>query len=657
MQMIRHAVLPALALLAGLAFASGLAAADDRAACNNQDAPPDIRIGACSARLLRNDTKGAELAATLRNRGFAYAAKNDYDRAIADYDRAIGVDPADAKTFDLRGNAYYSRRDHDRAISDYDQAIKLDPKNAAAFRDRGLAYRAKRDFDHALADLNEALRIAPNQRDTINDRGLTYENKGDYDRAIADFSEVIRIDPKFAAAYMNRGIMYGAKGNLDRMKSDYDAGIALKPDQANYYNARAYMWIKRNDFDHAFTDVEHALQLAPNAPYLFNTRGEIWRAKGDLDHAIADYTLALSHAPAFAAAYLNRGTAYRMKGDVDRALIDLNEVIRRYPTFGAAYAERGLALRAKGDEEHARADFEQATSLPANNDNARREVATAREQLAMLTQSAPGAATTAPTTTAPNPSTNTPAATTPGTAALTTRSTSDRRIALVIGNSTYTAVPALPNPQRDAATVAQTLRALGFQTVTLENNLTREGTFNALRTFASQAEQADWAIVYYAGHGIEMGGTNYLVPVDAKLATDRDVEFEAIPLDKVMSAVDGAKKLRLVLLDACRDNPFANQMRRSVASRSIGRGLAEVEPDAGTLVVYAAKHGETALDGDGSNSPFVTALISRMKTPGLEIRRLFDLVRDDVLSATSRHQQPFSYGSVSGSEDFYFVQK
>jgi uncharacterized caspase-like protein len=113
----------------------------------------------------------------------------------------------------------------------------------------------------------------------------------------------------------------------------------------------------------------------------------------------------------------------------------------------------------------------------------------------------------------------------------------------------------------------------------------------------------------------------------------------------------------VVLLDACRDNPFANQMRRSVASRSIGRGLAEVEPDAGTLVVYAAKHGQTALDGDGGNSPFVTALISRMKTPGIEVRRLFDLVRDDVLAMTNRRQQPFSYGSVSGAEDFYFVQK
>jgi tetratricopeptide (TPR) repeat protein len=626
----RHAVLPTLMLLAALIFSSALAAADDRALCDSPDTPPDARISACSARLSRNEVKGKDLAITVRNRGLGYAAKNDYDRAIADYDKAIGIDPAYAKAFDSRGFAYYGRRDYDRAIADFDQAIKFDPNTAIPFRDRGLAYRAKRDYDHALVDFTEALRIDPNYRDAINERGLTYENKGDFDRAIADFSEAIRIDPKFAPAIFSRGVMYGAKGDLDRMKADYDAAIALKPDQASYYNARVYMWIKKGDFEHAMADVEQGLRIAPNTGYLINTRGEVWRAKGDLDRAIADYTEALARTPGLALAYLNRGAVYRIKGDVDRAMIDFNEVIRRYPTFGAAYAERGLAFQAKGVSERARSDFEQATTLPANNDTARRALTTAREQLAILTQLSPAA---------------------------TTRSAPGRRVALVIGNSAYTAVPALANPERDAATVAATLRTIGFQKVTLENNVTREQAFNALRTFASDAEQADWAIVYYAGHGIEMNGTNYLIPVDAKLATDRDVEFEAVPLDKIMTAVDGAKKLRVVLLDACRDNPFANQMRRSIASRSIGRGLAEVEPDAGTLVVYAAKHGQTALDGDGANSPFVTALINRMKTPGLEVRRLFDLVRDDVLATTSRRQQPFSYGSVSGAEDFYFVQK
>ena len=156
---------------------------------------------------------------------------------------------------------------------------------------------------------------------------------------------------------------------------------------------------------------------------------------------------------------------------------------------------------------------------------------------------------------------------------------------------------------------------------------------------------------------MEVGGINYLIPTDAKIAADRDIGFEAVPLEQVLNAAERAKKLRLVILDACRDNPFANQMKRTltVASRSVSRGLAAVEPEAGTLVVYAAKDGETALDGDGINSPFASAFVKNLPTPGLEVRRLFDFVRDDVMEATGRKQKPFSYGSISGRQDFYFV--
>ena len=232
-----------------------------------------------------------------------------------------------------------------------------------------------------------------------------------------------------------------------------------------------------------------------------------------------------------------------------------------------------------------------------------------------------------------------------------------RRVALVIGNTAYQNVPMLPNPSRDADRVGDALRAVGFQSVTVVNNLTRDKMLDALRSFAVQASSADWAVVYYAGHGMEVGGTNYLIPVDAVLKTDRDVSLEAIPLDQVLNVVDRASGLRLVMLDACRDNPFANQMKRTmaVASRSVSRGLASVEPDAGTLVVYAAKDGETAMDGDNGDSPFATAFMQNLKTPNLEIRRLFDDVRDDVLAATQRQQQPFSYGSLSGHHDYYFL--
>lgn len=187
--------------------------------------------------------------------------------------------------------------------------------------------------------------------------------------------------------------------------------------------------------------------------------------------------------------------------------------------------------------------------------------------------------------------------------------------------------------------------------------MSRERLISSLRVFARAAEGADWALVYYAGHGIERNGINYLVPTDATLETDRDIQFEGVPLDQVLSAVDGASQLRLVILDACRDNPFANKMQRAGGSRSVGRGLARIEPDPGTLVVYAARAGQVASDGDGSNSPFAAAFVKSLAIPGIEVRKLFDVVRDDVMDATGKRQQPFTYGSLPGRQDFYFVQK
>jgi uncharacterized caspase-like protein len=130
---------------------------------------------------------------------------------------------------------------------------------------------------------------------------------------------------------------------------------------------------------------------------------------------------------------------------------------------------------------------------------------------------------------------------------------------------------------------------------------------------------ADWAVVYYAGHGIEAAGVNYLIPIDAKIASDRDIGLEAVPIDQILNAVERARALRLVILDARRDNPFANQMKRTqtIASRSVGHGLARIEPNPGTLVVFAAKHGET--DGDGEHSPLTSAFVKDIRVPGVEV--------------------------------------
>src|SRR5712671_3848258 len=227
----------------------------------------------------------------------------------------------------------------------------------------------------------------------------------------------------------------------------------------------------------------------------------------------------------------------------------------------------------------------------------------------------------------------------------------DKRVALVIGNSAYQNVARLPNPVNDGATIAATLKDAGFDVVDSRHDLPAAETRRVLRDFADRTRDADIAVVYYAGHGIEVDGSNYLIPVDAKLERDTDVYDEALSLDRVLLAIEPAKQLRLVILDACRDNPFAKTMKRTVASRAIGQGLAKVEPTSpNMLIAYSAKAGSTAADGDGKNSPFTVALAKHLTTPGLDVRRAFGFVRDDVLKSTGNRQEPFVYGSLGGND-------
>jgi len=227
----------------------------------------------------------------------------------------------------------------------------------------------------------------------------------------------------------------------------------------------------------------------------------------------------------------------------------------------------------------------------------------------------------------------------------------EKRVALVLGNSAYQNAAALPNPVNDASVMASTLKAAGFDFVEFRRDLSAVETRRALREFGDRARDADIAVVYYAGHGIEVDGANYLIPVDAKLERDTDVYDEALSLDRVLVAIEPAKKLRLVILDACRDNPFAKSMKRTLATRAIGQGLAKVEPTSpNVLIAYSAKAGSTAADGDGKNSPFTLALSKYLPTPGLDVRRAFGYVRDDVLKTTNNRQEPFVYGSLGGED-------
>ncbi len=223
------------------------------------------------------------------------------------------------------------------------------------------------------------------------------------------------------------------------------------------------------------------------------------------------------------------------------------------------------------------------------------------------------------------------------------------RVALVIGNGNYDHVSQLKNPTRDATDIGAALDRLGFE-VTTALDLTYAGMARAVGTFARKAASSDMALIYYAGHGVEVERRNFLLPTDADIRQSLDLDFQALDLQTLLRGVGGAKSLRLVLLDACRDNPFGSQFAE--ASRSVGRGLSEIEPPSGIIVGYAARGGTVAYDGQGDNSPYAAAILEHLETPGVELGKLFRKVRDSVLAETSGRQEPFTYGSLSANDIF-----
>ncbi|MFB6450994.1 caspase family protein [Bradyrhizobium tunisiense] len=509
------------------------------------------------------------------------------------------------------------------------KADKLTGKDKAiALSARGSSLINRRDYDHAIETLSIALDLDPDYVIALNLRGLAYERKGQDDLAMADYNLALQKRPTYGVPYNNRGVIHARRGAQQSALDDFSLSIKYTPKFLLAWTNRARTRTLMKDFDGALADFAEAEKIDPAAPQIAGNRCITYGMMGKFDQAFADCNRLIEKQPKNVFAVNNRADVSMMKGDLDAALKDYNTAIQINPNNVRAHSGRGQIYEMRRDLAQARADYRAAAYSLTKFDepDVARARAKAQERLAALMPQTPGGASTG------------------------------RRVALVIGNGAYKNVHALPNPPRDAKLIAGVLRDLGFQSVMDAKDLTRDTFFRTLKAFAEEAEKADWAVVYYAGHGFEIGGVNYLVPVDARLTADKDAETEAVALEQVIAAVGAARKVRLVVLDACRDNPFAPAMQRTLSLKLVDRGFSNIEPGAGFMVVYAAKHGETAMDGDGAaNSPFATALAREIKQPRVEIRKLFDIIRDDVWAATRHAQQPFTYGSPPGREDFYFV--
>ena len=231
------------------------------------------------------------------------------------------------------------------------------------------------------------------------------------------------------------------------------------------------------------------------------------------------------------------------------------------------------------------------------------------------------------------------------------------RVALVLGMGAYQSIEPLDNTRNDARSIANALEKIGFD-VTLSLDATSTDLYQLLDDFSFRSETADLALIYFAGHGVEVQGENFLIPVDANVQSNLDIQRQSVSLKQLLSAVERARKMRIVILDSCRNNPLGDNIdltqiteTETVASTEATRGtggLAAANPDRGTLVAFAAKDGQVALDGSGLNSPYAKALIEKMSVPGLEISLMFRQVRDQVLENTANMQEPHTYGSLTG---------
>jgi tetratricopeptide (TPR) repeat protein len=514
------------------------------------------------------------------------------------------------------------------------------PSRAAAFWYRGDSLMKKRDYDGAIAAFTASHEIAPQNINVINARGIAYSYKGDDERALADYDLCLQLRPTYGSAYNNRGLILMRRGELQRALDEFNLAVKyISNDQSrflhHYNRARVEGLLKQ--YDASLADYAEAQKVNPDGPQVPAYRCITYTSMGKFDEALTDCNAALAKAPNQIYTLTSRANAYFGKSNLDAALDDYNQVLKTNPNYVRAYVGRGQLYEKRRNLAAARSDYRAAANAVA----ARREDIdttlarrVAKERLeALLGTAAPAPADKSAPSAPAGP----------------------RKVALIVGNGAYRNVAPLANPPRDAKLIASTFRELGFATVTLVPDLTRDKFFATLHEFGMEAEKADWAVVYYAGHGMEIGGVNYLIPVDARLKADSDAETQAVALEQVIASVAGARKLRLVMLDACRDNPFEKTMQRTIALKLVNRGFSNIEPEAGFMVVYAAKHGETALDGDSVNSPFATVLARVIREPRIEVRKLFDIVRDDVWKATNRTQQPFTYGSLPGREDFYFV--
>ncbi|KJC34297.1 peptidase C14, caspase catalytic subunit p20 [Bradyrhizobium sp. LTSP849] len=504
---------------------------------------------------------------------------------------------------------------------------------------RAVGWNKKGDYAKVIADTTEAIRLQPSQA-VYNLRGSAYYDKGDYDIAIADFDDALKLGPSSGIIFHNRGNAWRGKGDYAKAIADYDMSIKVDPRSAFSFQNRGIAKGALGDLDGALADINQAIRLDPTLPQPLINRTAIWRAKGDLDRAIADGSEAIRLA--------------KEKPPVN-IMTPPNSVLI------SGYTHRALAYEAKGDYARAQDDYKATLAIVASDAGSKANQATAKVRLSLVTDaSAPiprdaPAPTTQPTAAPASQQTNTAPSPAPAVRGM--------RMALIIGNGAYAHVKALPNPPNDARAVARSLRDIGF-TVSEGVDLDRAAMQKMTRDFLRDAARAQIVVVYYAGHGVQVDGRNYLIPVDVELKPGASMTEAMIDMDTIMAGLDDQVRTNILIFDACRNNPMAQHVASAGTNRGIEGASGLAAPTslgagatlgAGTLIAFATAPGQVALDGEGANSPFSAALSRHIGTPGLEVQQMLTRVRAEVVSTTKSKQVPWSNSSLLG--EVYLAEK
>jgi carboxyl-terminal processing protease len=338
---------------------TGIARADPARDCI-QEKDPDLAIRSCTL-IIEGQATGKKGSA-YHSRGVASYRKGDYDGAIADFSRAIELDPNKPNTYFGRGAAYYGKRDYGRALADYDRALELDPKFTHAYQGRGTVYNRQGDYAQAIADFSRALELDPEYAYAYAGRGAAYYNRDENDLAIADLSRAIELNPNDTKSYNNRGNAYSDKGETDRAIADFSRAIELSARDAGTYRARAIAYSKKGDHARAIADSDRAIELDPSDPGAYRTRGGQYLEMGQPSLAITDFTKAIELAPKNAGHYNARAWAYFKAGKAAQGLPDAERSLELRPNDTPALDTRAHIFEALGRREEAIADFRRALS-------------------------------------------------------------------------------------------------------------------------------------------------------------------------------------------------------------------------------------------------------------------------------------------------------